>query len=118
MKDSYPYEAGSQTIRTKRGDIIEAMIEEGLAPEIAKRVFDRLIQRDMEMKAMQTQFKVDCMKAENEVMREKPPFHFISGPAGLIAMKDGKLYHDKGDVHVQVDDSANVSEFTDKTTNQ
>jgi len=65
-------EAGSETIRMKRGDIIEAMIEEGLDPEIAKRVFERLVKRDLEVKALQAQMQVDNMKARMEFSRQGP----------------------------------------------
>lgn len=59
-------EAGSETIRLKRGDIIEAMIEEGLDPDIAKRVFDRLVGRDLEMKRLQVEFQAELMRARDE----------------------------------------------------
>jgi hypothetical protein len=65
-------EAGSETIRIKRGDIIEAMIDEGLAPEIAKRVFERLVKRDLELKSMQAQCQADSMKAQMDFSRQGP----------------------------------------------
>lgn len=61
-------EAGSVSVTLKRGDIIEAMLDEGLAPDIAKRVFERLTQRDREMKVMQYQSQADCMKAQMDVI--------------------------------------------------
>jgi uncharacterized protein YajQ (UPF0234 family) len=65
-------EAGSETIRMKRGDIIEAMIDEGLDPEIAKRVFERLVKRDYELKAVQAQIQADSMKARMDFSRQGP----------------------------------------------
>lgn len=64
-------EAGSETIRMKRGDIIEAMIDEGLDPGIAKRVFDRLVARDLEMQALKRQFQSEMARIEIEVAAEQ-----------------------------------------------
>lgn len=64
-------EAGSQTIRMKRGDIIEAMIEEGLDPDIAKRVFDRLIALDLEMQTLKHRLQSEMARVEIEVAAEQ-----------------------------------------------
>ena len=65
-------EAGSETIRMKRGDIIEAMIDEGLDPEIARRVFERLVRRDLKVKALQAEMQADNMMARMEFSRQGP----------------------------------------------